>query len=228
MQEAFDTYRRTTDARLRALETGAPPAGAAAADTRADTLGDEPTPPIARPTPRPTATARPTTGVARPTPPATPPARTPAADPARAARVAAVAKPDTGNEVEDAYAYGYRLWQAKFYPEAQAQLKRAAAAGPANRRYSFAQNLLGRAYLDDGKPSLASVAFYDNYKKAPDGERAPESLYYLAQALMKLNKAPDACKVYDELSDVYANRLSARQKADIATGRTAARCRPGN
>ena len=33
---------------------------------------------------------------------------------------------------------------------------------------------LGRAYLDDGKPSLASIAFYDNYKKYPDGERAPE------------------------------------------------------
>ena len=226
VQEAFDAYRRTTDDRLRALEGGTrpPTAGAAPVETGGDELA---APPVTRPTPRPTPTPR-ATGVTRPTPAATPTPRTPAAgaDPARAARVAAVAQPDTGNEVEDAYTYGYRLWQAKFYPEAQAQLKRAAAAGPSNRRYTFAQNLLGRAYLDDGKPSLASMAFYDNYKKAPDGERAPESLYYLAQALMKLNKAADACKVYDELSDVYANKLSARQRTDIAAGRTAARCRP--
>ncbi|MDB5695885.1 MAG: hypothetical protein JWN21_1428, partial [Sphingomonas bacterium] len=148
-----------------------------------------------------------------------------AADPDRAERVTAVARPDTGDATEDAYTYGYRLWSAKLYPEAQAQLKKAAAAGPAAKRYSFAQNLLGRAYLDDGKPSLASMAFYDNYKKAPDGERAPESLYYLGQALQKLNKPADACKVYDELADVYANKLTTRMKADVATGRTAAKCK---
>lgn len=226
-QEAFEAYRRATDTRLRALEGGAPPTGTGTG-TGIDTLGDEPAPPVTRPTPRSTTGPTPTpraTVVARPAPaPAT--TRPPAADPARTARVAVIDRPDTGSEIEDAYTYGFRLWQAKFYPEAEAQLKRAAAAGPTNRRYSFAQNLLGRAYLDDGKPSLASMAFYDNYKKAPDGERAPESLYYLAQALMKLNKAGDACKVYDELGDVYAARLTARQKADIASGRTAARCRP--
>ena len=224
VQEAFDAYRRTTDARLLALEGAGPGTAPPPAVGTDDAPGGEP--PVARPTPRPTPTPR--TGVTRPTPTSTPtPAsRSPAANPARAGQIAAVARPDTGNEVEDAYTYGYRLWQAKLYPEAETQLKRAAAAGPANRRYSFAQNLLGRAYLDDGKPSLASMAFYDNYKKAPDGERAPESLYFLAQALMKLNKAADACKVYDELADVYATRLSARQRADIATGRTAARCRP--
>ena len=223
VQESFDSYRRATDTRLSALEGGPPrPATNAGAG---DPPGDEAAPPVARPTPRPTPTSRPTGGVTRPTPAATPAQRAPLADAARTARIAAVAKPATGNEVEDAYSYGYRLWQAKLYPEAQAQLKRAAAAGPANRRYTFAQNLLGRAYLDDGKPSLASMAFYDNYKKAPDGERAPESLYYLAQALVKLGKPADACKVYDELSDVYASRLGARMKADIATGRTTARCR---
>ena len=224
VQEAFDAYRRSTDARLRALEAPAPVTG----DAPAATEGGADTGPVTRPAPRPTPTPRAATGVSRPvaTPTPTPRAAADGAEPGRAARVAAVARPDTGNEVEDAYTYGYRLWQAGLYPEAQAQLKRAAAAGPTNRRYTFAQNLLGRAYLDDGKPSLASMTFYDNYKKAPDGERAPESLYYLAQALMKLNKPADACKVYDELSDVYANKLSTRQRTDITAGRTAARCRP--
>lgn len=226
VQEAFDAYKRTTDERLRALETGSRPTAGAA---NGDAAGD---PPVVRdvedalpPRPAPTPTSRSNASVPRPTPVAAPPSRPAANDPDRAGRLAAVQRPSTGNATEDAYTYGYRLWQAKLYPEAQAQLKQAATAGPTNRRYSFAQNLLGRAYLDDGKPSLASMAFYENYKKAPDGERAPESLYYLAQALQKLNKPADACKVYDELSDVFANRLTTRMKADINAGRLAARCR---
>ena len=35
----------------------------------------------------------------------------------------AIQKPTSSDPGEDAYLYGYRLWEAKFYPEAQAQLK---------------------------------------------------------------------------------------------------------
>jgi TolA-binding protein len=224
VQEQFDAYRRATDARLKTLEATRPAVAAAEVETGGTEL-----PPPVRAASRPAsgATTRPAGGVARP---AAAPAASPtpaAADPDRGDRVGAVEKPNTGNAAEDAYTYGYRLWNAKLYTEAQAQLKKAAAAGPSAKSYSRAQNLLGRAYLDDGKPSLASMAFYDNYKKAPDGERAPESLYYLAQALQKLGKPTDACKVYDELSDVYANKLTTRMKADVTTGRTAAKCKAG-
>jgi TolA-binding protein len=147
-----------------------------------------------------------------------------AGGPTRADRVAAVEKPSSGDPAEDAYIYGYRLWMAKLYPEAEKQLKSVVAKYPQHRRASFAQNLLGRAYLDEGKPSLASIAFYDNYKKMPDGERAADSLYYLAQALMELEKPKDACKVYGELTDVYAGRISASMQADIAAGRDKAGC----
>ncbi|HVJ00473.1 MAG TPA: hypothetical protein VM657_15555 [Sphingomonas sp.] len=145
--------------------------------------------------------------------------------PTRADRVAAVEKPSSGDPAEDAYVYGYRLWAAKLYPEAEAQLKSVVAKYPQHRRASFAQNLLGRAYLDEGKPSLASIAFYDNYKKMPDGERAPDSLYYLADALVKLKKPQDACKVYGELTDVYGDKISGSMKLDIAAGRDRAGCK---
>ena len=144
--------------------------------------------------------------------------------PAAARPAAAVERPDTGDAGEDAYMYGYRLWEAKRYAEAERQLKDAVAKHPKHRRASYAQNLLGRTYLDNGKPSLASIAFYDNYKKMPDGERAPHSLYYLAQALQTLKKPADACKVYGELVDVYGTKIDARMKADIANGRAAAKC----
>jgi TolA-binding protein len=120
--------------------------------------------------------------------------------------------------------YGYRLWAAKRYPEAEAQLKKVVATYPEHRRASYAQNLIGRAYLDEGKPSLASIAFYDNYKKRPEGERAPDSLYYLAQALVRLKKPADACKVYGELTDVYGTKIDATMKANVAKGRVAAKC----
>src|SRR3546814_10854581 len=92
---------------------------------------------------------------------------TPPPDEGRKAAVAAVERPDTGDAAEDAYIYGYRLWEAKFYPEAEAQLKSVVEKYSSHRRASFAQNLLGRAYLDEGKPALASVAFYENYQKRP-------------------------------------------------------------
>ena len=206
LQEAFDTYRRSTDARLKALATPtAAPAGG--------TMGDEAEAP-ARPAPRP-ALQRPDAGT-----------RTivDAAKPSGTA-VAAIEKPASGDTPEDEYLYGYRLWTAKRYPEAEAQLKKMVAAYPKHRRASYAQNLLGRAYLDDGKPSLASMAFYDNYKKMPDGERAPDSLYYLAQALMQLKKPTDACKVYGELGDVYGGKIDAGMKANVEKGRTAAKCK---
>ena len=141
-----------------------------------------------------------------------------------ASGTAVVVQQDTGDAGEDAYMYGYRLWTAKRYADAEAQLKKVVATYPKHRRASYAQNLLGRSYLDGGKPSLASIAFYDNYKKMPNGERAPDSLYYLAQALQTLKKPADACKVYGELVEMYGAKIDARMKADIANGRAAAKC----
>lgn len=207
LEEAFNAYKTATDARLKALEDGAggitaPGAGAVAGQTPAAT------PRPARPRPAPAGAAA------------------AAADPDREAAVGAIEKPATDDPAEDGYTYGYRLWEAKLYPEAEAALKTVADTYPKHRRASYAQNLLGRAYLDEGKPSLASLAFYDSYKKFPEGARAPDSLFYLAQALVKLKKpAADVCKVYGELTDVYGDKISAAMKADVAKGRAAQKCK---
>lgn len=204
LDDAFTAYKRTTDARLKALEEGAASTTGAAGSV---------------PAPEP---ARPTTPVTKPTTkPAIPPV-----DPARAARVAAIEKPATADPADDLYVYGYRLWQAKLFPEAEAPLKQVVAKYPTHRRASWAQNLLGRTYLDEGKPSLASHAFYDNYKNFHDGERAPDSLFYLATALKQLGKpSADICKVYDELLDVYGAKISPTMKADVARNRTTEKCK---
>jgi TolA-binding protein len=209
LREQFETYKRGTDARLAAATApAARPVEASAGEDAPRTDRRAATTPrtTLEPPVRSTATGpRPTTAAA-------------------AATSSTIERPTTGDPAEDSYLYGYRLWESKRYAEAQAALKRTVADYPKSRRASYAQNLLGRAYLDDGKPSLASMAFYDNYKKMPDGERAPDSLLYLGQALVKLNKPADACKVYEELNDVYGAKMSAAMKADVARGRTAAKC----
>ncbi|MCT8002621.1 tetratricopeptide repeat protein [Sphingomonas sanguinis] len=208
LQDQFDAYKRGTEARLKALESGPAPIAPAGQSAPLD-----PSEPAAPSGPRPGRTPAAASVVTGDTASTTP-----------AAGGAAVDKPSTGDPAEDAYLYGYRLWTAKRYAEAETQLKKVVTDYPKSRRASYAQNLLGRTYLDSGKPSLASMAFYENYKKFPDGERAPDSLLYLGQALTKLNKAADACKVYDELTDVYGAKMSASMKTQVVSGRKAAKC----
>ncbi len=148
-----------------------------------------------------------------------------APDPERVVGVASIVMPETGDAAENAYIYGYRLWEAKFYPEAQAQLKKMVEDHPGHRRASFAQNLLGRAYLDDSKPALASVALYENYQKRPRGERAPDSLYFLSTALVQLGKKADACRVLAEMQDVYPEVASGRLADRVTSGKAAANCK---
>jgi TolA-binding protein len=152
-------------------------------------------------------------------------AATPAkADPKRQALIDKVELPATDDPVEDAYSYGYRLWQAKLFPEAQAKLREFSTRYASHRRASYAQNLLGRAYLDEGKPGNASRAFYANYKNNPKGERASESLYWLGISLMKLNEKQAACDAYKEFNTVYGATAAADLKARVAKGRTDAQC----
>ncbi|MGE4431346.1 MAG: hypothetical protein AB7E05_11460 [Sphingobium sp.] len=142
----------------------------------------------------------------------------------RKAVVGAIERPSTGDAANDAYVYGFRLWEAKFYPEAQEQLKATVEKYGTASVGSRAQNLLGRAYLDDGKPALASVAFYENYQKRPTGDRAAQSLAYLGDALIQLKKPADACKVYGELESSYGATLGSDLRSMMEKGRTRAKC----
>jgi TolA-binding protein len=161
----------------------------------------------------------------RPAPPAA--ASTAAAAPSaeRIAAVSKIEKPQTADAGEDAYLYGYRLWEAKFLPEAQAQLRFTLEKHPKHKRSSYTRNLLGRAYLDDGKPSAAAKMFAENYEKEPKGDRAPESLYFLGDALVKLNEKAKACVAFAELAEVYPDVATGRLSDRLAAGRRNAGCK---
>ncbi len=102
---------------------------------------------------------------------------------------------------------GFHAWEAGQYDQAIAQLKAFTAAYPKHRRASYANNLIGRAMLDKGDARGAAAALLSNYRNNPGGERAPDSLLYLGQALMKLGQPGQACKAYQELDAVYGAKI---------------------
>jgi TolA-binding protein len=144
---------------------------------------------------------------------------------ARVAAVAAIERPATGDAFEDGYNYGYRLWEAKFYPESQVTLEETLAKYPKHKRASFLRNLLGRAWLDDKKPATAVKVFYDNYKADPRGERAPDSLFFLGSALTDLGKTAEACEAYGELTKAYPDVANGRLADRVTAGKTRAKCK---
>lgn len=127
---------------------------------------------------------------------------------------------------EEAYNAGYRLWDQRRYAEAQATLEAAAARYTTGRWNSWTRNLLGRAFLDDGKPATAARILLANYQENPQGERAADSLFYLGQSLTQLNRRTEACRVYDELARVYPNAREQIQ-SQLPQARRAARCSAG-
>ena len=125
---------------------------------------------------------------------------------------------------EDAYSEGFRLWRDGKYSQAITALRAFTSGFPNHRRVSFANNLIGRALLDDGKPRPAAEALLANYRSNPRGERAPDSLYYLGQSLMRLNQPSQACKAYSELEEVYGSSLRADLRSLVNEAKAEANC----
>ena len=122
-----------------------------------------------------------------------------------------------------AYNEGYRLWEQRRFADAAAALSAVAQRHPKSRWASWARNLEGRAHLDDGKPATAARIFLENYQTNPRGERAADSLFFLGEALVKLNRRTEACPVYDELQANYPD-MRAFLRERLPAARRAARC----
>ncbi len=185
----------------------------------APTATPTPTPtaaPTLAPTPRPTATATPS-----PRPTATA-ASGPSAQ--RLAAVRAIQKPATDDPGDDEYSYGFRLWEAKFHPEAQQQLKLFLDKYPRHSRVSYARNLLGRSLLDEGKPRDAATWFLQNYQANKAGERAPDSLLFLAESMRQLKDTQRACVALSQFVNEYPREAAGRLKAQYDSTRAGVTC----
>ena len=142
----------------------------------------------------------------------------------RLAAVQAIVKPDTGDAGADDYAYGFRLWDAKFFPEAAQQLTMFVEKYPDHAQISYGRNLLGRAYLDDGKPREAAPWFLKNYQTDKGGARAGDSLLYLSEAMIALNDTKRACIALAEFAETYPALATGRLKSQFDASRAKAKC----
>ena len=70
----------------------------------------------------------------------------------------------------------------------------------------------------------AAAALLANYRNDPKGERAPDSLFYLGQALMKLGQPGQACKAYAELDAVYGAKIRPDLKKLETDAKAQAQC----
>jgi TolA-binding protein len=142
-----------------------------------------------------------------------------AANTAEAAPTAAA-----GDPAEDAYSQGFHLWEVGNYDQAITSLRAFTAAYPKHRRVSYANNLIGRSLLGKGDARGAAGAFLANYRGNPSGERAPDSLLGLGQALMQLGQPGQACKAYQELDAVYGAKIRPDLKKQEADAKAQAQC----
>lgn len=195
-----------------AAPTDAPNGATTASNLSAMTGGASP--PAPTPTPKPAATPA----------PAPKPAASAAPSAQRVAAVRAIEKPSTADAGDDEYSYGFRLWEAKFYPEAQQQLKLMIDKYPRHAKANYARNLLGRAYLDDGKPRDAATWFLQNYQSDKNGPRSPDSLLFLAESMRRLNDKNRACIALSEFGQTYAAEAAGRLKAQYDATRTPLKC----
>jgi TolA-binding protein len=166
----------------------------------------------------------PTTTPAKPKPkPSSQPPKTAQANPLAPTGDEAVdtAEADPG---EEAYSEGFHQWEAGQYDQAVQSLRAFVKAYPKHRRVSYANNLIGRALLDAGDPRAAAEALLANYRKDPGGARAPDSLYYLGQALAKLGQTTQACKAYAELDAVYGAKIRPDLKKLEADAKAQSNC----
>jgi TolA-binding protein len=125
---------------------------------------------------------------------------------------------------EDAYSQGFRQWQAGNYDQAISTLKSFVSTYPKHKRVSYANNLIGRALLDKGDARAAATALLANYRSNPGGERAPDSLFYLGQALSQLGQPAQACRAYSELDAVYGAKVRPDLKKLEADAKAKSNC----
>ncbi len=170
-----------------------------------------------------TPAARPSVQTApTPTPASTTAISAPSAS--RLAAVQAITKPQTADAADDEYSYGFRLWNAGFFPEARQQLTKYVEQNPNHVRVSFGRNLLGRAFLDDNLPEEAARWFLKNYQANKNGDRAADSLLYLGASMIAMKDTKRACIALAEFAETYPLIASGRLASEYQANRAKVKC----
>ena len=165
-----------------------------------------------------------TTPAAAATRPAAKPVEAAGPSAERLAAVQAILKPQSDDAGDDEYSYGFRLWDAGFYPEARQQLSIFLEKYPSHPMATYGRNLMGRAYLDDGNPREAAPWFLKNDQTDKEGRRAGDSLLFLAESMIALKDTNRACIALAEFGETYPALATGRLKDQYEANRRKVNC----
>lgn len=103
------------------------------------------------------------------------------------------------------YQYAFGLMSQARYDEAEVALKEFIAQYGDDPLVGNARYWLGETYYVRKSFMDAAQAFFQAYKTAPDGAKAPDSLLKLGMSMASLDKTEEACATYGKLRKEFAD-----------------------
>jgi len=110
---------------------------------------------------------------------------------------------------QDAYAEAFALLRQAKYDEASVALQAFVDEHPDHELASNARYWLGETYYVRSEFVRAAEIFFEAYRLAPQGPKAPDTLLKLGMALGNLGKPAEACAAFAKLSQEYPNPSAA-------------------
>jgi tol-pal system protein YbgF len=111
------------------------------------------------------------------------------------------------------YQYAFGLMSQARYDEAEAALKEFIAAHGTDPLVGNARYWLGETYYVRNNYMDAAQTFFQAYKTAPDGSKAPDSLLKLGMSMASLDKPEEACATFGKLRKEYTDLKPSIEKA---------------
>ena len=91
------------------------------------------------------------------------------------------------------------------FDEAEISLKKFISDFPDNNLSGSAYYWLGEMYLLKKQNREAALTFAEGYQKYPESIKAPDTLYKLADVLIKIDKNIEGCDTYKQFLLKYPN-----------------------
>lgn len=122
------------------------------------------------------------------------------------ASVGAVAEPEVAALApQDAYAQAFALLRQARYDDAAVALQAFVDEHSEHELSSNARYWLGETFYVRSEYVRAAEVFFEAYRLAPQGPKAPDTLLKLGMALGNLGKTAEACAAFAKLQQEFAN-----------------------
>ena len=117
---------------------------------------------------------------------------------------------------EEQFQAAFDNLKSQKFQDATTDLKKFIDDYPTNKLAGSAHYWLGEIYLLKKEYREAALIFAEGYQKYPDSVKSPDSLYKLAETLVKINKIEEACNTLKQFELKYStNKLIEKTKSKI-------------